>query len=947
MKTFGAILVVCVMTLLIHCDGYAQIYTPEGMNMPGAYDGWNNPPATAAFAGIQGSGTFLMDSLLATRRYTTLIHVDASAADAVGGTYNWLFTSGPSGGYYNNKWNEVTVIIDSLQQYTHYGIGGGGTDNSVTLTNGNYYTVNYRDNGYANTSAIWISTASPPVSFTSVTQSPLSGSVTAGTPVTVTVNASAAPSVEENVYVRYSTDNFASSTLASVSFVGATGTATIPGMPASTSVKYYAFSTKVVNPASDYDMKTIKYNNNNGANYSYVIPSPTYTITATAGPNGSIAPPGTTVVSSGGNQQYIITPSGGFYIDSIIVDNVYAGNTSPYNFTNVTANHTIHAVFAKNVNVTFRVNMKVKLLDGTFLPGSGDNVTVRGSFNDWGTSTNNPDTLTDADNDSIYTKVKSLKWSSNYAYKFWKTDRAGMGFENDISDRQLSLAGNDTTLPAPYFNDDAPVSPNINVTFLVDMSIKRMRGHFRPDSGDVVTVRGTFNDWGNSTNNPDTLKDLDNDSVYTKTISIPGNQTIQYKFWKTFREFLDYESISNREYDLLSSDVVIPVTFFDNDSIPPLVTFSVLNRWNLLSVPNSVADARPAVLFPAATSSSYGYNGAYFDEDTLINGYGYWLKFPADDEITLLGNQIPSVVSNVSTGWNVIGSASGNVLVSSIVQNPPGIVQSSYFGYNNGYSASDTIFPGKGYWVKVSDNGTLTLNSASIPPATMANPVREVIQTSSVLIVTDAEGNQQSLFIAGKIDKSYDERIFEMPPISPAGVFDARFASGKMVEAADGKASREIPVQISSAVYPVTVSWDANTSEVARVLSVGSKKYDMTSAGSATLRNASEQPVIQVSGVEQIPVSYGLAQNYPNPFNPSTVIRYQLPVESFVTITVFNVLGQEVATLVDGMRDAGYESVQWDAANVPTGIYFYRINAVSTTDAGFSFSETKKMMLMK
>jgi hypothetical protein len=91
---------------------------------------------------------------------------------------------------------------------------------------------------------------------------------------------------------------------------------------------------------------------------------------------------------------------------------------------------------------------------------------------------------------------------------------------------------------------------------------------------------------------------------------------------------------------------------------------------------------------------------------------------------------------------------------------------------------------------------------------------------------------------------------------------------------------------------------------------------------------------------ETIPNDYGLTQNYPNPFNPSTTIRYSIPKEEFVTLRVFNLLGQEVKTIYQGTQRAGNHSIMFNAAQLPSGIYFYSIQAGN-------FSQVKKMMLMK
>ncbi|UCE17138.1 MAG: T9SS type A sorting domain-containing protein, partial [Gemmatimonadota bacterium] len=95
-----------------------------------------------------------------------------------------------------------------------------------------------------------------------------------------------------------------------------------------------------------------------------------------------------------------------------------------------------------------------------------------------------------------------------------------------------------------------------------------------------------------------------------------------------------------------------------------------------------------------------------------------------------------------------------------------------------------------------------------------------------------------------------------------------------------------------------------------------------------------------VKGEVGMPLEYSLAQNYPNPFNPVTSIHYSVAGNVRTTLKVYNVLGQELATLVDKVVEPGHYSVTWDASDVASGIYFYRL------DAG-DFSDTKRMVLMK
>ena len=90
----------------------------------------------------------------------------------------------------------------------------------------------------------------------------------------------------------------------------------------------------------------------------------------------------------------------------------------------------------------------------------------------------------------------------------------------------------------------------------------------------------------------------------------------------------------------------------------------------------------------------------------------------------------------------------------------------------------------------------------------------------------------------------------------------------------------------------------------------------------------------------QTPVEFSLAQNYPNPFNPSTVIAYALPQNAHVALEVFNALGQRVALLVDEVKEAGYHQARFDASNLASGVYIYKLSAGG-------FVDSKKLLLMK
>jgi len=94
------------------------------------------------------------------------------------------------------------------------------------------------------------------------------------------------------------------------------------------------------------------------------------------------------------------------------------------------------------------------------------------------------------------------------------------------------------------------------------------------------------------------------------------------------------------------------------------------------------------------------------------------------------------------------------------------------------------------------------------------------------------------------------------------------------------------------------------------------------------------------------PEEFSLFQNYPNPFNPSTTIKYALPVESSVILTIFNSLGEKIEEFDEGIKSAGYHSINWQPKSLSSGMYFYSISGKST-DGKSSFNKTHKMLLMK
>ena len=266
---------------------------------------------------------------------------------------------------------------------------------------------------------------------------------------------------------------------------------------------------------------------------------------------------------------------------------------------------------------------------------------------------------------------------------------------------------------------------------------------------------------------------------------------------------------------------------------------NIMSGWNLISNPLIDSNKSKSFLFPTGISSLFAYQGSYVKADSLENGIGYWLKFSSAQDVTIAGIPIITETVAVKQRWNMIGSISAPIAVATIRSIPPGIITSHFFGYSGSYFIADTIYPGKGYWVKSTQDGLLFLTSGPLTPE--AKPIR----------IIPSE---------------------ELPPNPP-----------------DGSDLKQ----------------------------------------------------------ETIPKSYALEQNYPNPFNPTATIKYDLPLQSRVSLKIYTLLGQVVATLKDGMEEAGYKSVQWNASNVASGVYFYRIESTSIANPSKTFTHVKKMVLMR
>jgi hypothetical protein len=215
------------------------------------------------------------------------------------------------------------------------------------------------------------------------------------------------------------------------------------------------------------------------------------------------------------------------------------------------------------------------------------------------------------------------------------------------------------------------------------------------------------------------------------------------------------------------------------------------------------------------------------------------------------------------------------------------------------------------------------------------------MEAFSTVVVHDAGGNEQTLYLGGG-DEVASVDWWELPPVPPAGVFDARFAAGTLAALSDGHATRELPLRIVAS-FPVTFAWAVHPGLDVSLLVAG-EPIRMLGTGSITLTRPAGEIRVRLGpsgAVTLAPASYALLPNYPNPFNPSTTLRFDAPeAAARVRLSIYDMLGREVALLYDGIPGPGRHSVAWSPADLPAGVYFGRLTAEGST-------LTTKLMVLK
>jgi len=365
---------------------------------------------------------------------------------------------------------------------------------------------------------------------------------------------------------------------------------------------------------------------------------------------------------------------------------------------------------------------------------------------------------------------------------------------------------------------------------------------------------------------------------------------------------------------------------------------NVNNGWNMVSVPGLNSPNQNVNTwwqYRDMGANVFKYAGGYQAVTDAVTGIGYWMKhsgartYNTGDEWPTGGIQIvPHDPLTGVSGWNLIGGYELSVSATNVTTVPPGLQSGPIYKYSGGYQVATTIDPGYGYWIKLTGAGQIIIPEML---AKESKPVEWFPEDWGKIVFIDAEGRN---FILYCVKDETDLTQYELPPAPPAGMFDIRFESGRIAENIKSAIKQ---IELNGAEYPITIQ--VENVDVRIQDQTGKTVNSILKSGESIVIN---NPLINKLNVSEnvIPKEYSLEQNYPNPFNPSTTIQFSLPKQTVLKINIYNMLGEQLATIAEGTYEAGYHKVTFNAKSLPSGTYIYRLESSE-------FVQVKKMILIK
>ncbi|RLD15942.1 hypothetical protein DRI50_03050 [candidate division KSB1 bacterium] len=631
--------------------------------------------------------------------------------------------------------------------------------------------------------------------------------------------------------------------------------------------------------------------------------------------------------------------------DDMNLDLVYFNNVDHVPFTQAPSG---------KVNVMLNVNMTRWAQKGAFDPDK-DTVRVTGNITDPQWDPANAPIMEDNDGNLVYTTTLQVEPGS-YEYKYLLGSAWGRDELQGQPNRQITVTADTALFPVYFDNEPYVVNPPVStdsvmLTLNVNMRVKTLEGDFNPAS-DFVVAAGSFQGW-NAGAAPH-MTDDDGDSIYTGTYKVPTNATYEYKF---VINGTSWETRDDRHVVVDDSDVTVPPVYFDDDSVVTIKANGHVKFTVNMDVLTEVGLFNPTVDSVHVRGSFNGWNSddparSHMNQN-LTNPLNWFLNVPFTD--FGIGDPLyykfwvykqDPVVNGVTwaDGWERPTITGGGNRAANFEGTDNQEIEPDYYDHIK----PDQVVP-QGTGLKVTFN--VDMKPAADPnlqaiPFTAGEDTVYWICEEPAFVVTQGWEDSDNMRVLKLTDPDgdmvYSGTLEVKEPAWNAFVYRYAFISKS-----DGGTWQLEPAGFGNFNYRVRfVGQDA-----ARSFPYKDWNMPLDTWTNAEVKTDQEtDPYTSLTAIgdatKTLPTRFELKQNYPNPFNPTTMISFTLPQAAHVTLTVYDVLGQKVRTLIDNkLATAGTHFQKWNGKDdfghkVASGIYFYKIKAGN-------FSAIRKMVLMK
>lgn len=369
-------------------------------------------------------------------------------------------------------------------------------------------------------------------------------------------------------------------------------------------------------------------------------------------------------------------------------------------------------------------------------------------------------------------------------------------------------------------------------------------------------------------------------------------------------------------------------------TLPKVIDYPVIEKgWNLLSLPvRPSSDSWDAIYPNRLTELPIIYSkGIYQDAAFPRVGIGYFVEYGTLIDTRISGTRLLRIDERdsvlITEGWNTIGSLSVPVSIENIgfrQYSTSALPQRSgaVYGYrtDRGYVEVSELVPGLGYWLRVrGGSGYLRLIAEGRGSATTVTNRNEIFANSAKVSITDGSHNGE-LYIA---NTAVNAESFELPPVPPANLFDVRFTNNAILT------SEEAAIRLQGVNYPVNVTVENSNVRYTVVNAATGEVLGTAGMGASVQISDKKVRTIKLLSNEVNATGSELSVT-PNPIAAQGKITYTVPEAGNVTVKVYDMLGREIETLVNGFVAAGQQPLTFDASALPNGQYMVKMIAGET-----------------